>query len=293
MRAIPDPRCGRKTRHDHAEVLTCLVAGFLAGKTTIRRSLKWCRKHLKKLRRYLTLKNGIASPATASRLLSDIDEELFMPEFMEWTGEIMSTKGIHLCIDGKALRAAAEKVKGSRTPMVLNAIEAVTGLVVAQLPIRDKECEITAIPELLKLMDIKGSTVTADAIGTQTKIMEQILSQQGHFVMTVKKNQPQSYEEIMKYFGEMSEDHRKMKEDKNHRPRHPEMQEKYEEVYQQERNRDRQEHRWYSVCTECSLLTKVQEEWPFVKTVGKTRQVRIPVERDQDGNDITPNIKIF
>ena len=268
MRAVPDPRSGRETKHDHAEVLVCLAAGFLAGRTTIRRSLRWCKKHLSELRKYLLLKNGIASPSTASRILSGIDEELFALGFMEWIGEIMSTKGIHLAIDGKALRAAMEKVKNFRAPMVLNAIDAVTGLVVAQIPIQNKDCEIKAIPELLKLLNIQGSTVTTDAIGTQTQIMEQILSQEGHFVLMVKKNQPQSYEEILKYLGEMSEDYKKMKKEKNHRPRYPEMQKKYEEICQQERNRDRQEYRWYSVCTECSLLTRTQKEWPLCKNSG-------------------------
>jgi hypothetical protein len=195
MKAVPDPGCGRKTKHDHGEVLVCLVTGFLAGKTTIRGSLRWCKKHLEELRDYLPLKNGIASPSTVCRLLSGMDEELFALEFMEWTGEIVSTKGIHLAVDGKAIRAAMEKVKDFRAPMVLNAIDAVTGVVMAQMPIKNKDCEIKAIPELLKLLDIKGSTVTTDAIGTQTRIMEQILSREGHFVLMVKKNQPQSYEE--------------------------------------------------------------------------------------------------
>lgn len=293
MRAVPDPRCGRETKHDHGEVLVCLVIGFLAGRTTIRRSLKWCKKHLEELREYLPLKNGIASPSTACRILSGTDEELFALEFMEWIGEIVSTKGIHISIDGKALRAAMEKVKNFRAPMVLNAIDAATGLVLAQMPVQNKDCEIRAIPELLKLLDIKGSTVTTDAIGTQTQIMEQILSQEGRFVLMVKKNQPQSYDEIVEYLEEMSEDCKKMEKDKNYRPRHPEMQEKYEEISCPERNRDRQEYRFYSICTECSFLTKTQKEWPFVKTVGLARQIRIPIERDAEGNDITPDIKTF
>ena len=70
--------------------------------------------------------------------------------------------------------------------------------------------------------------MTTDAVGTQTEAMEQILRREGHFVLMVKKNQPQLYEEITKYLGEMSEDHKKMKKDRDHKPRHPEMQEKYE-----------------------------------------------------------------
>ena len=119
------------------------------------------------------------------------------------------------------------------------------------------------------------------------------MSQKGHFVLMVKKNQPQSYEEIVKYLGEMSEDHKKRKEDKGYRPRYPGMQAEYEEISQKESNCDRQECQWYSVCTECSLLTKTQKEWPFVKTVESARRIRIPVERDGQGNDITPDIKTF
>ena len=261
MKAVPDPRCGRKTKHNHAEILVCLICGFLAGKTTIRRSMKWCKRHLGELREHLELKNGIASPSTVSRVLSGIDEELFALEFMEWIGEILSTRGIHLAVDGKALRAGMEKAKNFRVPMVLNAMDAATGLVAAQIPIEDKGNEMKAIPKLLKLLDIKGSTVTTDAIGTQTPIMEQILSQKGHFVMMVKKNQPEAYGEIVKYFREMSEDRKRMKKEKDYIPRHPQMQRKYEEIRQVERSRERQEHRWYSVCTESSLLTRTQKEW--------------------------------
>lgn len=239
------------------------------------------------------LENGIASPSTACRILSGVDEELFGLSFMEWIHEIVNSRGLQLAIDGKALRAAMEKVKNFRAPMVMNVIDTVTGLVMAQLPIQNKDCEITAIPELLKLLDIRGSTVTIDAIGTQTAIMKQIISQDGHFVLTVKKNQPESYGEIMKYFKEMSEDYTRMKKENDFRPRYPEMMESYEEVSYREKNRDRYENRWYRVCHDVSLLTKSQEEWTFLKTVGQARQIRIPVERDSEGNDITPDVETF
>lgn len=183
------------------------MIGFLCGRTTIRRSLKWCRKNLGLLRKYTPLENGVASPSTACRILAGIDGELFALEFMEWIGEIVSTRGIHLAVDGKALRAAMEKVKNFRVPMVMNAMDAAAGLVIAQLPIQNKDCEITALPELFKLLDISGSTVTIDAVGTQTGIMKQVVAQGGHFLLQIKGNQPQSYGEIVKYFGEMSEDY--------------------------------------------------------------------------------------
>ena len=114
-----------------------------------------------------------------------IDEELALYAFMEWIGEIVDSKNTHLAIDGKGLRGATEKERCGK--MLLNVVETVRGLILAQLPVDAKTNEIAVIPELLKLLDIKGSTVTIDAIGTQTAIMEQIHEQGGHFVMAVKK----------------------------------------------------------------------------------------------------------
>ena len=97
MKAVPDPRCGREPKRNPAEILVCPVCGFPAGKTTIRRSLKWCKRHLDELRKHLVLKNGVASPSTVSRVLSGIDEELFALEFMEWIGGAPEYEGDPPC----------------------------------------------------------------------------------------------------------------------------------------------------------------------------------------------------
>ena len=108
FRQIPDYRCGREKRHDLAEMLVCVTLGFLCGRTTIRRSLKWCKTHLEELRKHMKLKYGIALPSTITRMLSGIDEELALYAFMEWIGEIVDTKNTHLAIDGKALCPVTE-----------------------------------------------------------------------------------------------------------------------------------------------------------------------------------------
>lgn len=293
MRMVPDPRSGRAKRHVLAEILTYIVAGYATGHTTLRRCLAWCIRHVKWLKRGLSLSNGIASIATVSRLLSGIDEELFLFAFMEWIGEILSTKGLHVAIDGKAVRAAASKIKGTRAPMILNAIDAATGLVLSQLPIQNKECEITRIPELLELLDIRGSIITTDAVGTQTSIMEQIVDQGGHFVMIVKRNQPASYEEIKRQFGELEQDFKKMKTVAGYQPRYPELMEKYDEASCFEKNRDRYEYRSCRVCNNPECVTKTKKEWPFVKSVGYAVQTRILMVRDEKGEDITPDEETF
>ena len=83
MRFIIDPRSDRKKKHDYVEILTCVVIGYLVGRTSLRRSIVWCERHLEWLRKYMKLENGIASVSTISRLLSNIDEIDFVDCFIE------------------------------------------------------------------------------------------------------------------------------------------------------------------------------------------------------------------
>ena len=295
MEAVPDPRCSRAKKHVLAEILTCLVAGYVTGHTTLRRCLAWCRRHEKWLKTGLCLKNGIASVATVSRLLCRIDEELFLYAFMEWIGEILSTRKIHLAIDGKAIRAAMQKTQGNgaKVPLLLHALDTATGLVLAQLPLKEKSSEITGIPELLKLLDIRGSIITIDAIGTQTNIMEQIMAQGGHFELMVKKNWPVSYEEIISQMYELQTDYKRMKTDPDYCPKYPEAMGRYEEYETFEKNRDRYEYRTYQACNEPECVTRTKKEWGFIKSIGCVRQTRILLVKDAEGNDITPDPETF
>ena len=225
-------------------------------------------------------------------MLSSIDEELFLYAFMEWVGEMLNTQGLHIAIDGKAIKAALSKVKGGRTPMLLNAIDVATGLVLAQLPILNKDCEITKIPELLKLLNIRDSIITTDAIGTQTDIMKQIIKQGGHFVLMVKGNQPTAYDELVVLFNEMSIDAATLAEGKSGFI-HYDLLNQVDTSMSKEKNRDRYETRVYQVCHDPTYVTKTHKEWSFVKTIGLCQQLRILRIRDADGNDITPNKQVF
>ena len=293
FRQIPDHRCGREKKHDLAEMLVCITLGFLCGRTTIRRSLNWCKAHLEELRRHMGLKHGIASPSTITRMLCGIDEELALYAFMEWIGEIVDSKNTHLAIDGKTLRGATEKTKCGTTPMLLNVVETARGLILAQLPVDAKTNEITAIPALLKLLDISGSIITIDAVGTQTAIMEQIHEQKGHFVLTVKKNQPEAYGEIHRLMDGLEAEGLKKEKGEAVDPVMREFLEKYEETSKMEKNRDRNEYRTYQICNDATNLSKSQKEWMYVQSIGRIRQVRIPSEKDSQGNDVTPTKETF
>ena len=286
MKKVPDYRCGRKKPHDHAEMLACVIAGYINGRTSVGRALLWCRNHMDLLRKYMTLEHGIASEATISRMLRGIDEEIFALVFMEWIAEIVQEHGIHIIIDGKALRGATEKIKDGNTPYVLNAIDAATELVVAQLAISDKANEITAIPELLGILDIRDNVFTIDAIGTQKKIEQLIVDNGGHFVLQVKKNNPVLYEEIITAFAAFEKELDLEEKERSQNIR--KFLEKYDRKYSQEKNRERNEYRDMRVCTDTSFLTCVREGGaPYIKSAGCITQIRVPVEKDAEGNDIT------
>lgn len=287
MRMVIDPRCGRKTKHDHAEILTYLVVGYLAGRDSVRRCLKWCESHTDFLKKHPELKNGIASPATASRILGNIDEEIFCLAFIEWMTGILNTKGINIAIDGKALRGSTEKIRNRQTPYILNAIDTATALVIAQLPIAEKENEITAIPKLLKLLNIQGSLVTIDAIGTAQSVMDTINGKEADYLLTVKKGNPLTYQETKEMFAEPGKEKERITAHPDQTVIYEKQMDSYDVFKTSERNRSRMEYRTMQICHNTDLLTlcKKQKE---IETVGWLEQVRIPMEKDKDGKDITP-----
>ncbi len=237
----------------------------------------------------MRLENGIASVATMSRILSAIDEEIFTYVFMEWTCELIDTRGRHLAIDGKALKGAVSRVQNGVTPMLLNAVDGETGIVLSQMPIQSKEGELTRIPVLLKLLDIRKGIITIDAIGTQTDIMKQIIGQGGHFVCLVKGNQPNSRKEIQDLFSILEAEKAKKDKDRRYESAYEEFLSKYDRKYVSEVNRDRYEYRDYRICNAKDCISKTAKEWPFIKSAGYIRQIRILKVEDKNGKDITPN----
>lgn len=243
---------------------------------------------MEELRKYMPFPNGVPSVSTMSRMLSKADEEMVSLAITNWVGEIINTRGIHIAVDGKGIRAAARKLRDERTPYILNAIDAASKLVIGQLAIKEKTNEMTAIPELLERIDIEGSTITIDAIGATGNIMEGIHSNGGEFVLQIKKNCSALYEELMALF-EGLEKEKSSDQDA--------FQEKYGSVYDEavtdEKNRERYEHRRFQSYSDKERMRAFQEERPYVASVGRSDQVRILKVEDRSGEDITPDLKDF
>ena len=116
--------------------------------------------------------------------------------------------------------------------------------------------------------------------------MKQISEQGGHFVLMVKKNQPEAYAEIHEFMGRMETEAAKKRKGEQTDPIYEEYLEKYNDTNHSEKNSERYEYRTVMVCNDPSALTKSQKEWSEVKSIGLVKQVRVPIEKDEQGNDI-------
>ena len=115
----------------------------------------------------LNLENGTPSHDCLSDLYASIDPKQFMKIFIEWTKDILEKKtGKKISIDGKAIKSATDKINNGNIPYIVSAFIGEIGLSIGEVKVDDKSNEITAIPELLDLLDIEGATITIDAIGT-------------------------------------------------------------------------------------------------------------------------------
>lgn len=232
--------------------------------------------------------HGVPSLSTMSRVLAAVDEELVSLALMNWVGEISNTRGIHIAIDGKGLRAAAHKVRDEKTPYILNAIDAATKLVIGQLVIREKTNEAATIPSLIEMLEVEGSTVTIDAIGATENIMNAIHDKGGEFVLQVKKNCPALYDELMALFQGLSEEQESNREEFREQYRNH-----YSETETLEKNRERYEYRKCQSYHEPEGMKGLQEERPYVASVGRIQQVRILQVQDKCGKDVTPGLTEF
>lgn len=259
--------------------------GLLAGKTKLRRIVRWGKRHLAELQRHMPFPSGVPSVSTMSRVLAAVDGEMVSLALINWIGEVHNTRGIHIAIDGKGLRAAARKVRDEKTPYILNAIDVASKLVIGQLVIHRKANEMTAIPELVELLEIEGSTVTIDAIGATENIMNAIHDNGGEFVLQVKKNCPELYAELMTLFEGISKD--KENDPKGFENKYGSH---YSEAKTTEKNRERYEYRTIQSYSDPG---GIQEGRPYIASVGRSKQVRILQVQDECGNDITPDLAKF
>lgn len=198
---VSDPRVTGRCDHLLIDILTISVLAVICG------SDDWTDIELfgdlreKWLRQFLELPNGIPSHDTFRRVFELLDRKQFAAALLKWTQALQeATDSKLIAIDGKTLRRSHRK-KGSLAALhLVTAWSTENGLTLGQYATEDKSNEITAIPELLKLLSLKGCTVTIDAMGCQKEIAAEIREAKAHYVLAVKENQPNLYEDLVEHF---------------------------------------------------------------------------------------------
>jgi predicted transposase YbfD/YdcC len=186
---LEDPRRpSNGTRHDFREILVIAVCAMLSDADSFEDIALWGRLKVEWLRRFLPLTNGIPSADTFLRVFRVIDPKQFEAVFRRWVGSIVGALEGTIAVDGKTLCGSAD-ADGPAVHMV-SAFSTNLGLVLGQEKVAGKSNEITAIPDLLDALYIKGLLVSIDAMGCQREIAAKILDKGGDYLLAVKGNQP-------------------------------------------------------------------------------------------------------
>ena len=213
--ALPDPRQHAKVLYPLPEILLLVLSATIAGADDFVETTLWGTQHLTFLRRFYRYENGIPSHDTLCDVFAALDPELFKACFLAWINDLRDAcpwaevpKGDPdiIAIDGKTSRRSHDRRKGRNPLHLVSAWAARQRIVLGQQATEEKSNEITAIPLLLKHLDLKGALVTMDAMGTQTDIARAIRDGGGDYCMSLKKNWPAVYAEVEQLFTDPPDD---------------------------------------------------------------------------------------
>jgi predicted transposase YbfD/YdcC len=199
---LDDPRIDRTKKHLLLDIVALSLMATMSGAQCYTEIELFGEIHHDWLKQYLVLPNGIPSHDTISRVMSVINPKKFNQCFMDWISKVKNL--LHedvIAIDGKTLCGSHQRCKDIKALHIVNAYSCANGLTLGQIKVDSKSNEITAIPELLKILALNGGTVTIDAMGCQTAIAEAILNEKANYVLAVKGNHKALYEPITEIFN--------------------------------------------------------------------------------------------
>jgi len=201
LSGIKDPRIERCKRHGLLDILFLSVSAVLAGAEGWEAIEEFGHLKLGWLRKYVPLANGIPRHDTIARVISRLNPEGLQQCFFGWMQAVVEgTEGQVVAMDGKTLRRSFDRGSRKSALHLVSAWASRNGVVLGQVKTEEKSNEITAIPALLALLELKGCIVTLDAMGCQREIAEKIGEKQADYVLAVKQNQGVLHEECVEFF---------------------------------------------------------------------------------------------
>jgi predicted transposase YbfD/YdcC len=208
---LPDPRREHGKVHMLDEIVFMSICAVPCGADSWQEIADYSHSKYDWLKTFLTLPGGVPSHDTFRRVYCLLDPLAFQVCFSDWIAALMDRHGLisvpadqpalrPIAIDGKTQRGSARRSVGQSPLHMVSAWAVENHLTLGQVATHEKSNEITAIPELLKLLDLEGAVLTIDAMGCQRDIAAGIVEQKGEFVLAVKDNQPHLYEDIEQAF---------------------------------------------------------------------------------------------
>ncbi len=201
LEQVPDPRRERTKLHQLVDILVIAVCATICAAETWEEISEFGQAKESWFKKFLALPNGIPSHDTFRRVFLLINPKKFQESFLRWVREVSRlNEGEIVAIDGKQARGARSS-DGKEGLRMVSAWACEQRLVLGQLKTREKSNEITAIPLLLELLELRGCIVTIDAMGCQRQIAEKIITQEADYVLSLKGNQGKLHEEVTEYFA--------------------------------------------------------------------------------------------
>ena len=264
---VEDPRQEGKVAHPLSKIFVITLTATLAGANNWRAITEFAKPRIDWLSSFVDMSAGIPSHDTLERVFSLINPVQFQQGFIKWVQDIIATteKEINVslpsvvAVNGKTLRRSHDKTSGKSAIHMVNAWCSQTKMVLGQLKTAEKFNEITAVPELLKLLNIEGRLVTADAMSCQKTMADTCIKQSANYLLAVKDNQPTMKKEI-----------------KNH------LESRKPKIYQKpsidffetrEKNRDRYEIRRCWVAPADKVITKI-DDWSGLQCIARVESER-------------------
>jgi predicted transposase YbfD/YdcC len=246
---LEDPRSGNAALHDFHELLMIALCCVLCGGQGAVDMAVFAEAKEPFLRSFLTLANGLPSHDTFSRLFRNLDPDQFRESFQRFMAQFSEQLQGVVAIDGKVLRRSFDRASGKSALHMVSAWGSEQRLVLAQIATDAKSNEITAVPRLLRMLTLKGTIVTADALNCQRAIAAQIVEQKGDYALALKGNQGTLFDDVVLLLGDA---------ELKTSTAAPVV----------EADHGRIETRTAMVSTEIDWLEK-QHQWPGLKAIGK------------------------
>jgi predicted transposase YbfD/YdcC len=258
---IEDPRVERTRHHKLIDIITIAICAVICGAEGWTDIETYGLAKYEWLKQFLELPNGIPSHDTFSRVFARLNPQQFQQCFLNWIKAINKmTSGEVIAIDGKSLRHSYDKEAGLKAIHMVSAWATENRLVLGQVKVDKKSNEITAIPELLKTLELSGTLVTIDAMGCQKEIVKLLTEQDADYVITLKKNQGQLYKNVEQLFKEAI---RTEFQGIQHSAYHT-----------REQAHGRSEIRHYLMLTDIDERVDPNHKWQNLKSVGLVESVR-------------------